>query len=206
MGDYYQTRPSPSYPAKLSPGEVELGNDQTLWESKPIQRGWRWFRVPSTQTQSTSSRRRSPSPRRRSPRRSPRRRSPRRRNPSPRRRRSSNPRRNSNVTMIKPDSDLSEKQQKWCRCVLHVAAKQSPACLRSRAWRSKIKGKTCYNPYSVCAKSVGTTAPYCATQYQLSELSKKELLSLGYLEDLKVSSKNTRGQLIERIQSHLEKK
>ena len=54
----------------------------------------------------------------------------------------------------KTASPLNEKQQKWCRCVLHVANNQSSECLRDRDW----KRKGCYDPYRTCARTVGTTA------------------------------------------------
>lgn len=51
------------------------------------------------------------------------------------------------------DSILTDKQQRFCRCVLHVAKNNSKKCNRNKSWGDN----KCYNPYSVCASSTGTT-------------------------------------------------
>ena len=44
------------------------------------------------------------------------------------------------------------RKEKFCRCVLHVAQKNTQECNRTREW-----GDKCYNPYSICAKTTRTT-------------------------------------------------
>jgi len=55
---------------------------------------------------------------------------------------------------FKPDNDLSEREQKYCSCLLKVGSKG-----------------TAYNKYAVCAKSVGTTSRRCRQNYDLPRLS-----------------------------------
>lgn len=82
---------------------------------------------------------------------------------------------------FKKDSVLSEKEEKFCSCVLKVAAKQKGACNTERAWFETRDNKTCYNPYAICAKSVGTTSRKCGENYNFESLSDDELISYAQL-------------------------
>ena len=55
---------------------------------------------------------------------------------------------------FKPNSDLSEREQKYCSCLLKVGSKG-----------------TAYNKYKVCAHSTGTTSKRCRQNYDLEKLS-----------------------------------
>ena len=55
---------------------------------------------------------------------------------------------------FRPDSDLSERERKYCSCLLKVGSKG-----------------TSYNKYAVCAKSTGTTSRRCRQNYDLEKLS-----------------------------------
>ena len=52
------------------------------------------------------------------------------------------------------DEFLNDKKQSWCRCVLHVAKKQTNECLKDRLFKKQAK---CYNPYAICSKSTKTS-------------------------------------------------
>lgn len=53
---------------------------------------------------------------------------------------------------------LAPEKEKYCRCYLQVAAKQTPGCTIQKAWKQVVDGSTCYNPYAVCAKSTHTSS------------------------------------------------
>ena len=67
-------------------------------------------------------------------------------------------------------SNMSEDKQKFCRCVLHVATKNTANCLRTRKW-----GKKCYNPYSICADSVNTTTGGKSCEYDFRKIPITEI-------------------------------
>ena len=132
----------------------------------------------------------SPSPRRQlspSPRRSPspgRQLSPGRRSPSPTR----------NSYFFKRGSDLTEKEEKYCRCVLKVGEKQPESCNLSEKGRGK-----CYNPYAVCAKSVGTTSRRCGENYNFEELSDEQIKAYARLSKISIPRPYNRQEMLNRI-------
>lgn len=83
-----------------------------------------------------------------------------------------------------PDSSLNEEQKKYCRCILHTAAKQPDWCLTEKAWRQNRNGKGCYNPYAICTKSTGRSGPQfeCVPSYNLDNIPEQELNALGKLK------------------------
>lgn len=103
--------------------------------------------------------------------------------------------------MIQQNAPLNEKQRKWCRCVLKVAAKQTPKCLQQKGWYKKYEGKECYNPYSICSKSVGTSSKECAKYYNLDQLTKTELLGYARLNSIQVNEKHTKKTIIDVIKT-----
>lgn len=68
---------------------------------------------------------------------------------------------------FKSGSTLTEQQKKYCSCQLKVTASGSA-----------------YNPYAVCAKSVGTTVRSCSTEYDFNRMP--DNLIQAYLELHKV--------------------
>ena len=81
---------------------------------------------------------------------------------------------------------LTEGQQKFCRCVLKVASKQSDECLKEKAWFQYKSGTKCYNPYSVCAHSVKTSTKHC--YYDFKDLSDQLIRTWFILHDKAVPS------------------
>jgi len=78
------------------------------------------------------------------------------------------------------DGPLTDPQQRYCRCVLHVAAQQSPSCLSEQAWFATREGKQCYNPYAVCAASVHTSS-HCSPSYAFDNIPTQELYAYALL-------------------------
>ena len=79
---------------------------------------------------------------------------------------------------FKNKNNLSLKKKKFCRCVLHVAKKNTEKCNRNKVWNNK-----CYNPYKVCAKSVKTTTggKSCFYDFTSQDIPDEEILGYYYL-------------------------
>jgi len=90
---------------------------------------------------------------------------------------------------------LSETQQKYCRCILHVASDQPDWCLEEGFPGSKEKpevrdGRTCYNPYAICTKTISRRGLVeCFLNYNLDGIPPKEVGALVYLKQ-KLLKKN----------------
>ncbi len=75
----------------------------------------------------------------------------------------------------------SEQEAKFCRCVLHVAAKGSA-----------------YSPYAVCAKSVGTTYRWCTENvYDFESMADSDLRAYADLHG--IDSTGSREDILQRI-------
>lgn len=92
-----------------------------------------------------------------------------------------------------PDVPLDEKQQAYCRCVLHVAAKRSSG---------EGKRKPPYNPYAICTKSVGRQSP-CSRWYNFDAIPDNELIGYAQLRHLEIPSPYDRNILLRAIASYL---
>jgi len=85
---------------------------------------------------------------------------------------------------------LTEKQEKYCRCVLDVAAKDL---------------NNTYNPYAVCAKSVGTTYRTCTEDYyNFEDMPYLKLRAYARLHHLPI--KDTQEQQLVVINKYLKSK
>lgn len=112
-----------------------------------------------------------------------------------------------------PDADLSEREKKWCRCVLKVADKQKGRCNTERAWRETRDGKTCYNPYAICSKSVGTSTRKCSQNYNFSAIPDDYLISYAQLHQkpkngmvMKIPEPYNREQMLKNIETYFSQK
>lgn len=76
-------------------------------------------------------------------------------------------------------SPLTDKQNKYCRCVLRVAAK------------GKVR-----LPYPVCAKSVGTTYKWCSKYYDYDVMDLNLLLAWLKLHDIDTTNIKTRERAV----------
>ena len=83
---------------------------------------------------------------------------------------------------FKDSTNLSKKQQSYCRCVAHVAAKNPASCYggSSPEWKKGAKSRGCTNPYQICAGSVGTSAS-CYDQYDFRRIRTNEVRALRRL-------------------------
>lgn len=83
---------------------------------------------------------------------------------------------------------LTEPHERYCRCVLHVADKQSSECLRGKKWKQQVNGKQCFNPYSICTKSTGRTgSPECTKNLNINNIPKSELKALLDIKKISLS-------------------
>lgn len=82
---------------------------------------------------------------------------------------------------FKPDTSLPEDKQKFCRCVIKVADKQRGRCNTEQAWFETRDGQQCYNPYRVCAASVGTTSRVCGAEHDFESFSDDHLITYAQL-------------------------
>lgn len=63
------------------------------------------------------------------------------------------------------DNDHNGNDNRYCNCVLDVIKKQPKTCLSSKDWFNKRQGKTCYNPWAVCASTTKRSGP-CNYKYE----------------------------------------
>ena len=65
---------------------------------------------------------------------------------------------------------------KYCRCVVDVAARQPEACNLEKAWFERREGRKCANPYAVCHKSIQGESgrPDCGEYIRLNEMSDQQ--------------------------------
>ncbi len=83
---------------------------------------------------------------------------------------------------FKPNTNLSGKKQRFCRCVAHMAEKNPASCYggANPEWKKGAKSRGCMNPYAICAKSVGTTSR-CYDQYDFRKIPASEVKALRRL-------------------------
>lgn len=90
---------------------------------------------------------------------------------------------------------LNEHQQKYCDCVLDVAAKNSAACNQNHDFGTP----GCYNPYAVCAKSTKTSYRHCGENYDWTTLSDEQLRAYAELNNISVPVPFNREQIVNNI-------
>ena len=113
----------------------------------------------------------------------------------------------SDTRMMVKNSVLSPRESKWCRCVLHVAAKQTSECLRTKKWRQVVDGQKCVNPYAVCSDKVGTSSKEkgCVMWYNFDELTKDELWGYVNLKNLRIRKQASEAELLKAIEKYKRK-
>lgn len=79
---------------------------------------------------------------------------------------------------FRDDGKLTDKEKSFCACVMKVAAKQSGA----------------YNPYAICAKSVGTTSRHCGENTNFENIPEAELIAYAKLHHLSVPTDHRSGK------------
>lgn len=88
--------------------------------------------------------------------------------------------------LIRDKTVLSEPEQKFCACVVEVAAKQPGKCNLEKAWFEERDGATCYSPYAVCAKSTGISSRLCNSNYNYAAMTESELAAFANLNMIPV--------------------
>lgn len=79
---------------------------------------------------------------------------------------------------FKPESNLSQSHQKYCRCIAKVAARNPEWCNRHGKWKMGAQG--CYNPYAICTKSTKRTGQKrCLPYFDLENMTYKEVKALA---------------------------
>lgn len=84
---------------------------------------------------------------------------------------------------FKLDADLTDDEKKYCRCVAHVKAKGGA-----------------YNPFAVCAKTVGTTSRECGKSFDYHGFSDDELIAYAKDSNITVPIPFDRNLLIQRLE------
>jgi hypothetical protein len=102
---------------------------------------------------------------------------------------------NSN-SVIRQDSDLNGRSEKYCSCVVKVAEKNTERCNLEKDWGNMSDGKMCYSPYAVCAKSTGTTNRNCGMNYDYDSMTKEQLSSFLNLNGIKTNRSMDRAELL----------
>lgn len=105
----------------------------------------------------------------------------------------------STSVFFKQDNNLSTSEEKYCSCVLKVGSEQSTECLQQRNWGKVINGKTCYNPYAVCAKSTRTTSRECGSNYDFDLLDDEYLKTYARLSKIIIPFPYQHNQMVSNI-------
>jgi hypothetical protein len=97
--------------------------------------------------------------------------------------------------------NLREDEQRWCRCVLHVASKQTPHCLEdvNRNARKVFEGQPCHNPYPVCSVTVGTSSRQCGRSYDFKNIPDNELKAYARMKHITIPRPYTRTEMLNAI-------
>lgn len=80
-------------------------------------------------------------------------------------------------------SKLPISEDSYCRCLVHVAEKQTEECLSGG---NGTAGKRCYSPYAVCKASTHSSTRSCFFSYNLGIMSDSELIALMRLHKLSI--------------------
>lgn len=106
-----------------------------------------------------------------------------------------------NLILVDSISVIVDEDDRFCDCVIKVAAKNTRECLKHRENWGK---KGCYNPYAVCSKSIGTTSRKCGKLYEKQNynMDHNELLAYANLIDPNnnFSDSTSRDEIIRNIQ------
>ena len=99
--------------------------------------------------------------------------------------------------IIKKNSNLTEKEKKYCSCVLKVAAKQPASC--NRNVNSKAGTNSCANSFATCAKSTGGSNRKCGENYNFEGMDDTYLKAYAELSRIAIPSPYSRSKMIDNI-------
>ena len=103
--------------------------------------------------------------------------------------------------LLLANNQLDENEQAYCSCVVQVAERQPGQCNLEKAWFEMRDGRECYNPFAVCAASVGTSSRRCYENYNYEAMSDHQLASLAGLRNIDVTSMSNTQSLIDLLKS-----
>jgi hypothetical protein len=101
-----------------------------------------------------------------------------------------------------PESGLTEREMAYCRCVLHVGARNAPECNGKKAWFQTVGGRSCYNPFAVCTASVGTQSE-CSDRYDFENIPDDELIAYALVRNIAVPAPYDRDALLTTVAMYL---
>ena len=106
------------------------------------------------------------------------------------------------------DAPLAPADQKYCRCIMHVAGKEPEQCTREEAWGERRGGKRCANPYAVCHATVKGESgiPECTEFYNYRGIPDNELRGYTSLHNLPVPEPYDRETMIQQLEEWRSKK
>ncbi len=100
-------------------------------------------------------------------------------------------------------SMLVDVEERYCRCVLHVAAKNTRKCNRDLG---ELGGsRRCYNPYSVCRSRIPAGVVYCGAHYEWESIPTDELIAFADLKKLSVGTNPNRASVLAEIRKEKRK-
>jgi phosphatidylethanolamine-binding protein (PEBP) family uncharacterized protein len=103
--------------------------------------------------------------------------------------------------LILGNSTLSDAEKRFCSCVIESAVKMEPDCLKKRESYKYEHGHMCYNPYAVCAKSVGTSSRECPQNYNFNAMNDQEIEAFATLHNVSLRYPINREELFEMFAS-----
>jgi len=94
------------------------------------------------------------------------------------------------VTTTKPNKTTERimHPNSYCRCILHVHAKNLASGYRG-------------NPYAICAKSTGKSQHYCMADYNFNIMPLDHLVAFADLEKIKLSNPTSRNLSLKEIEN-----
>lgn len=115
----------------------------------------------------------------------------------------------SSVPMLK-DTPLTPVEQKYCSCLLKVAAKQPVSCFEGKTWQRRVGGDSCYNPYGVCHASMknagGVGRPNCGDNYDFEKMEDDHLEAYARLNKISIPEPYSREQQLANIRERKKEK
>lgn len=99
--------------------------------------------------------------------------------------------------LILGNSTLSEKERNYCSCLIDVSSKLPIECIKKGEAFTYEHGKMCYNPFAVCAKSVGTTSRECAQNYNFNAMDDTQIEAFAALHNVSLAYPVNREELFE---------
>jgi phosphatidylethanolamine-binding protein (PEBP) family uncharacterized protein len=109
---------------------------------------------------------------------------------------------NPNHPLILGDSTLNDAEQRYCACLIEASSHIPQECIKKKEAFMYEDGKMCYNPFAVCAKSVGTTSRECPQNYNFNAMSDDEIEAFATLHNVSLVYPINREELFEMFMTH----